>query len=180
MRIGLLVALTLFFADWQIAATPEVEPEERASGAIWSEGEFVSPNGGCRVELKRHPGGFLALTFKQGPTKSIDDVTGIAWVSGETLVYTVSPIYSPQPGVYSYNCHSHRVKRLVAPIRREDAHPKDYFQLQAVSKSRPITIYFYYAPDVDRESFANFESRAHLYQVYMDGTGFHKANQPPK
>jgi len=181
MGIGLLVGLMLFCSHCQIAAAPEVEPEEGASGAIWSEGEFVSPNGECRVELKRYPlGGFLVLTFKQGQTKSVNDVTGIAWASAETLVYTVSSIYSDQPGVYSYNCHSHRVKRLVAPIARNAAHPKDYFQMQSVTKSRPIIIYFYYAKAVDKESFTNSESRAHLYQVYVDGTGFQKANQPPK
>lgn len=180
MGIGLLVPLVLVLDNWQEAATPQVKPERRAAGVIAREGEFVSPKGGCRAVLKRSPlGGFLVLRLEPGPTRAINDVTGIAWASGETLVYTVSPIYGDEPGVYSHNCHSHRAKRLVGPTERGAAHAKEYFQLQGVSESRPVTIYFYYTPDVDKEDFANFESPAHLYQVRPDGTGFQKAAQPP-
>ncbi len=145
---------------------------------VWRPGVFASPNGKCRATLKisSSMGGFLVLTLNKQPDRGVDDVTGMMWVSGDTLVYTTSPIYG-LPGVWVYSCGSNLTTRIVKPRTFSKAYPdgEDYFQLKSVSMAAPATVYFYYAPDVDAPDVKDFESPKLLFKVRLDGTGFSKA-----
>lgn len=60
-----------------------------ANRAIHKAGMYVSPDGKCHATLKiASMGGFLILTAGQSGNGNlkVDDVTGMAWVCGHTLV----------------------------------------------------------------------------------------------
>jgi len=144
-------------------------------------GVFSSPNRACEASLKiSEMGGFLNLFICRQSGKCVDpdvakDVTGIAWLNGNNLVYTVSPIYG-KPGIFLLTCASGKTKRIIGPKTINKAYPDgaDYFELQGASSS-DSKIYFYYAPDIDLVDFNKFRSREFLYEVRLDGAGFGKA-----
>lgn len=143
-------------------------------------GEYTSATGKCKAALTPNSmGGFLILTLTGNASKAIvqDDVTGIAWVDGGSLVFTASPVYG-NPGVYVYSCGKGRVTRIVDPRNSSKAYPEgaDYFELTGISNGSPHIVFFYYAPDVDEVDFSNFRSPRHLYRVDLDGRGFRKSS----
>lgn len=104
------------------------------------------------------------------------DVTGIAWISDNDLVYTVSPIYG-QPGIFLFDCASMQTKRILGPKNADTAYPDgtDDFELQSVSFDRVKKLFFFYAPNVDQVDFKKFRTKDFLYQINLDGTGFRRA-----
>ncbi len=177
LTVGHLIWALLLCGYSPVTHARQTGPVDGANRVIARAGEFVSPNKKCRATLKTSSlGGFLVLTLGRKAGKRIDDVTGIAWVSGDTLVYTTSPSYGI-PGVFAYSCDSNGIKRLAAPRTLSKAYPNgaDYFELQGISSANPVTVYFYYAPDVDAMDTKNFKTPAYLFQVYLDGTGFKQA-----
>ena len=178
-----LVALTFLIGTLVLAAlTPMAKATARVNKVINKVGEYSSPDGECRATLKiASMGGFLILTAGQSAKRDlkVDDVTGMAWVGGHSLVYTTSPIYGV-PGVYVYRCDSSKAKRIVAPRTLTGAYPDgaDFFELDRISKRKPFTAYFYYAPDVDNVNFTKFKTPSHLFQVHLDGTNLRKAKSP--
>lgn len=152
--------------------------------AIDSPGKYPSPDGECHATLKiASMGGFLLLIAGKSALGilRVEDVNGMAWVQGHTLVYATSPIYGV-PGIYVYGCDSNKTQRIVAPRTLNKAYPSgtDFFELKCISRRKPVTVYFYYAPDVDMVDFTKFRTPAFLFQVYLDGTGFRKAESMPK
>lgn len=179
LKIGFLIVTFLVGGYSLVAETPRTEPHTGTNKVINRPGEFVSPNKKCRAVLTVSSlGGFLVLALRRKASRRIkaNDVTGMAWVSGQTLVYTTSSIYGV-PGVYVYNCDSNKTTRIVAPRTFDKAYPDgaDYFELQGTSDGNPATIYFYYAPDVDKADFKNFRAPSSLFEVRLDGTDFRKA-----
>lgn len=153
--------------------------KELSTAVIGHAGHYVSPDGTCHATLKiASMGGFLVLTAGGGATRKlrVDDVTGMAWVDGHTLVYTTSSIYGI-PGLYIYGCGSTKGRRIVAPRTVTTAYPDgaDFFELKRVSSETPVTVYFYYTPDVEKTDFAKFRTPAFLFQVHLDGTDFRRA-----
>jgi hypothetical protein len=151
----------------------------RSSKVVNRPGELHSPDGTCHGAIKIGRGEAFILSVGRSGRAGFraDDVTGMAWVGGHTFVYTTSPIYGV-PGVYVCRCGSNKAKRIVAPRTISKAYPdgEDFFELEGVSHGKPVTVYFYYAPDVDTVDFANFRTPAFLFQVQLDGTGFRKAD----
>ena len=150
------VALNLVFVSLTYGGTSIAKKEP---------GVYVSANGRCRAELKVAPmGGFLQLYLRLNEsvfTHIADDVTGLAWATPTSLVYSASPIYGT-PGVFLVTCTSNpRTKMLVGPTNIVDAYPKgaDYFELQLV---RDRDVNFYYGADVDKIDFATFRSEQAL------------------
>jgi hypothetical protein len=167
--VRFLILLVLASTDLHAAASQPA--------VIRQAGKFSSPDGTCLASLEAsEQGGFLVLTFPRGGNYKVLDVTGITWASDKVLIYSASPLYG-HPGIYLYSCGSRKTKRLVAPRTLNKAYPEgaDYFELQRISLTNPTIIYFYYAPDVDKEEFKNFRSTSHLFEVHLDGTGFRKA-----
>jgi hypothetical protein len=181
LRVSLSLAIFLGMCAHSGEAR-EVAGEARAVKAIDRPGRYVSPDGTCQARLAvASMGGFLILTAG-GPPRlrvRVEDVTGIAWIGQRTLVYTTSPIYGV-PGVYVYECGSGKAERIVVPRTITKANPggADFFELQRVSTGKPLTIYFYYALDVDGVNFDSFRTPRFLYQVHLDGTGFRRAENP--
>jgi hypothetical protein len=105
----------------------------------------------------------------------IEDVTGVAYLRNDSLVFTVSPIYG-KPGIFIYDCMSKEMAQIVRPQTIDEAYPDgaDYFELQSV---RGRKVYFYYAPDVDSTDFTKFRSEGSLYEVNTDGSGFRKVSE---
>jgi hypothetical protein len=171
-----ILALAIIAGGSSLQAAP-TKPDGGPNEVVWRQGEFASPDGKCRATLSiSSMGGFLILTIDKQPNHEVDDVTGMMWVSGGTLVYTTSPIYGI-PGVWVYSCGSNRTARIVKPRTFSKANPDgaDYFELQAVSMAAPATVYFYYLPDMDDLDGKNIESPSFLFKVHLNGTGFSKA-----
>lgn len=122
-----------------------------------SAGAYHSPSGDCAVRLAiSAQGGFRKLLLMRAASFSVhiaDDVTGIAWLSGSELVYSVSPLYG-SPGVFLFNCADPTAKpmTLVAARTFNAAYPKgaDFFELKSVIGRRII---YYYGADVDEIDF---------------------------
>jgi hypothetical protein len=121
-------------------------------------------------------GGFLILNIvsKSNGRRSnaINYVTGIVWIGENELLYTVSPIYGI-PGVFIFDCRQMKTKKILGSKTINKAYPygADYFKLKDFSQGK---IYLYYAPDVEKANFYEFETKKYLYQVKLDGTGFKK------
>lgn len=161
-----------------LAANSRIEAQ-----VIRKAGVYLSPDGQCEVSLKTSEmGGFLILSAakkngQHGPD-AINDITGIAWLNGNRLLYTVSPIYGV-PGVYLFNCKSMQTRTVLRPrnINKAYSHGADYFELQNVVSGAKGIIYFYYARDVDNVDFEKLRTVNSLYQVNLDGTGFRKVHR---
>jgi len=146
------------------------------SGILHPSGVYESHKGNCMISLELsdkggHAG--LMLPSKAHQEQIINDVTAVAYLTNDSLVFTVSPIYG-NPGVYIYDCVSKQMKRIVNPRTIDKTYPDgaDYFELQELRGNK---IYFYYAPDVESTDFARFRSMNFLYEVHIDGSGFRKA-----
>lgn len=183
--IGVGLALAFIVGGClRVAETRQAKGETRTSKAINQAGEYRSPDGSCHAVLSTASmGGFLVLTTgNSAPMRlKVENVTGMAWVGGHTLVYTSSPIYGV-PGVYAFSCGSNKPKRIVAPRTKSKAYPdgEDFFELEGISGVDPVTVYFYYAPQVDKVDFEIFRTPAFLYQVHLDGGDFRKVRLTPR
>jgi len=142
------------------------------------EGSFISPGGGytALTEVTAMAGGGISLTIvsKSDDRRSdpIDAVTGIAWISENKLLYSVSPIYGI-PGIFVFDCRKMKAKRILGPktCRKGWSDGDDNFELKKFSEGM---IYFYYAPDVELVDYQEFITKEYLYQINLDGTGFKK------
>ncbi len=104
----------------------------------------------------------------------VRDVSGLAWLSGSMLAYSVSPIYG-KPGIYVYDCVGQKSTGIVAPKNVDLDYPNgaDYCELKGIAKAN--LIYFYYVLDVDEVDFANFRCNHFLYRVRADGSHMRRA-----
>lgn len=102
----------------------------------------------------------------------VNDVTGIIWIDGDKLLFSVSPIYG-QPGIFLFACKEMKAKRILGPTTFNKSYPDgaDYFEVKDLFKEK---LYFYYTPDVDSTYFPTFRTKDHLYRINLDGTGFEK------
>lgn len=137
--------------------------------ALSRPGSLQSPNGRCKAKLQTSAeGGFLLLSVTSPTERSaeVSDVTGIAWVSSEMLVYTVSPIYG-KPGLFLLDCNSMQSKRVIGPRSIGAAYPDgaDYFELTGISGSSGKMVFYYYGPDVDLTDFRVFRTTKNLCLV---------------
>lgn len=146
------------------------------SRVIKAPGTYKSTGAKCPISLTiSEEGGFtqLQLRSKSHQNKVVNDVTGVAYFSDESLIYTVSPIYG-RPGVFVYDCVSKSIRRVVGPKIFDKSYPQgsDYFELHGLEGRK---IYFYYSPDVDQTDFDNFRTKEFLFEVLIDGSSLKKA-----
>ncbi|NOS81043.1 MAG: hypothetical protein HOP32_05610 [Nitrospira sp.] len=139
-------------------------------------GVYTTQFGGCTISMKiSDMGGFtiLALPLKGAKTRNVEDVTGVAYLPSDALIFTVSPMYG-RPGIYRYDCLAKQVKQLVRPRTINKGYPDgaDYFELQDVQGD---TVYVYYSSDINATDFERFRSPEYLYKIHSDGSGFRKA-----
>jgi hypothetical protein len=139
--------------------------------AIRQSGVFVSgPNGGCAASLKTSSqGGFLQLYVGRDQdhlAHVAEDVTGIAWASPTSLVFSVSPVYG-SPGIFLVTCSDKpQVKMLVGPKNINKAYPQgsDYFELRSITGDQ---VQYYYGGDVDTISFSQWRSDKNVRRVRL-------------
>jgi hypothetical protein len=138
-----------------------------------------SPNGEYLAILKSVEGGALKLFVKTSPTKILDpgieDVNGIQWLpDGNTLIFTVSPIYG-KPGIYTWNVRDNIIKQILKPKNFDKFAPdgKDFFEMLSLSEDGK-NLFFFYSPEVEKTDFWKFRSKENLYTINIDGTGFEK------
>jgi hypothetical protein len=165
----------IFSCLFSSEAKSETQTEPQPTEVIKHTGNYKSSGGKCPISLvTSEMGGFiqLILPFQREQKHIIDDVTGVAYLSDNLLVYTVSPVYG-RPGVYLYDCLSKHIKRIASPKTKNKGYPNgaDYYELQDWRES---LIRFYYAPDVDSIDFSKFRTDDFLYEVHSDGSKFKK------
>ncbi len=147
------------------------------TGNVFNKLGIYQPNGGkYQAHLIHGEGDTTLLLVKYNGTsisEEVIDITGAAWLTDSYLIYTVSPIYG-KPGVYSFNCVTREIKRLVIPKTIDAASPDgaDYFELYSLSVDK---IYFYYSPDAGKTNFEEFRSKKYLFQCNLDGNQFKKS-----
>jgi len=116
-------------------------------------GDVLEPESGkCSVLITEEPGvGALDAKLRLGSNTvaSVMDVAEIFW-TGETLVYSVKPIYG-DPGIYVWRCASSPPVKIVRPTNFSKAWPQgaDYFRLVGEENGK---LTYEYAPDVDSKS----------------------------
>jgi len=148
-----------------------------SGSAIDKLGTYISPGGGYTALLEHGEGDMSVLTIVSKSdgrrSKSIDDVTGIVWISENKLLYSVSPIYGI-PGIFIFDCRKMKTKRILGPKTFYKGYPDgaDFFELKEFSEGK---IYFYYSPDVNSTDFYEFKTKEYFYQINLDRTGFKKA-----
>jgi hypothetical protein len=139
-------------------------------------GIYFSPDSKCKASLLvNEQGGFLDL-YIDGMIAT--DITGIAWINNNSLVFTVSPIYG-KPGLFLFDCAARQKKQILGPKKYDKAYPagSDYFELKDYKESAQNTIiFFYYAPDVDAIDFKKFRTKEFLYQINLDATDLKKSS----
>ncbi len=180
LRWSLRLLLTLVYLSLSSMACDA--NSSHLAAVIDKTGVFLSPEGKCEATIRvSEMGGFRSLIVQDNSSKissnEIKDITGIAWLNNEELIYSVSPIYG-QPGIFLLNCSSPKsITRIAGPTTIDKAYPNgaDYFELKSLSNRTDVKVLFYYAPDVDRVDFNHFRTSKYLYQVNLDGTEFKKA-----
>lgn len=174
LRAGVVIASMLGFP---FVGSPQVRTLPAPQRVVSRPGAYSSGDGSCRVKLVTNSrGGALNLILPAEKKVIAGDVSAMAWISNEVLVYTVIPVYG-KPGLYALNCKSALVRRILGPKTFNKAYPggADYFELEHVSDNGRL-LYFYYAPDVETVDFKAFRNQSNLFQVSVDGTQFKKAN----
>jgi hypothetical protein len=179
----LVRCLYVLFLAGCVSTSPEVSAGSSAIGRVIKQpGTFQPAHGKCKAMITvSEVGGFKQLTITRVADQNskdrleVKDVSGITWIAGDQLVYTVSPIYG-KPGVFLFDCASLQAKRILGPKTTDKSYPDgaDYFELQGVS-SDAKKIIFFYAPNVDQVDFKKFRTKDSLYQINLDGTSFRKA-----
>ena len=157
-----LLAILHSFPAWSSGASGE---------AISKPGIFTSkPGEVCTAALKVSPqGGFKQLFLgrdRDHLSHIADDVTAILWVSPNSLVYSVSPIYG-HPGIFLVTCDSdHKVSTLVAPEHKDAGYPEgsDYFEVQSIGG---LEVRYHYGADVEKIDFAHWHSSKNVRTVRL-------------
>ena len=148
-------------------------PVSSAEQVFKANGRYQDPSGKCAVRISTSPmgGGFVRLHLpaaRKSGSRTVDDVTGVAFTANGMVVYTTSPIYG-RPGVFRFDCTKKSTHRLVGPRHFESSYPAglDYFELAKVVDAN---IFYYYAPDVNQVDLAKLRNASNLYTVDLSGS----------
>lgn len=165
------VAIVLTLVAWvsiQDAAASKSAPAE----VIKRAGSFRSPSGKCVAKLKHHEGDRLTLEVSSCKTRLSDDVTGIAWVARDQLVFSSSPVYG-SPGLFLYRCGEDSALTIVGARQKDGAYPDgaDYFELVRVSGGNDPVLTFRYFPHVDSIGPKGVSEGGVTATVHADGRG---------
>lgn len=180
----LVHCLCVLFLAGCASTTTDVSAAEPSAidQVVKQPGMYQPAHGKCKATITvSEVGGFKQLVITRVVDQNskdrleVKDVSGITWIKGDQLVYTVSPIYG-KPGVFLFDCASMQTKSILGPKTTDKAYPDgaDYFELQSVSPDAK-KIFFFYAPNVDQVDFKRFRTKDYLYQINLDGINFKKA-----
>jgi hypothetical protein len=140
------------------AAAPHV-----AVAAVGDPGKYHSANERCVADVTHVDiGGYCVLTIIRDlqPVASVNDVTGLAWLPGNRLVYSVSGLFGEEPGIHVFDCATGHTRIIVGK--------GEYFELLGASAGKNPMLFFFYSADVASKTSDR------VYQVRMDGTGLAK------
>lgn len=163
------VIVAAVFAIFPILLRPKAS---RAAGesapklavtATAAAGKYPSLNERCVANIATvQIGGFRVLTVTRDldPVLSVNDVTGLAWLPGNRLAYSVGGLFGDHPGLYVFDCAKGRTKIIVGK--------GEYFELLGASAGKQPTLFFFYSSDVARKTSGQ------VYQVKIDGSGLGK------
>jgi hypothetical protein len=169
---GFLMAVLLLFTSSQVCLADAVVPGD----AYRAPGEYPAPNGPCTAVLVNDDmGGASSLHIWNGTTPKVDrvnNVTGLAWLDDDLLVYTAGPEYG-KPGLYLFGCETGRTAQLLPrpSLSYTSPHGTDYFELFAVEIRSAFVIWYYYAPDFNWIDFDEFRVRENLKSFVLNLSG---------
>jgi hypothetical protein len=145
--------------------------------AINQIGRHKSPHRVNVAILELQEGDALRLVLDRRNHEVVEDVTGIAWMTDNLLVYSVSPIYG-KPGIFKYDYRTRKSVVVVKPVSFDSAYPDgaDFFQLQSID-SRRKHLFFYYGSHVDSIDFKVFQTPHYLFRVNLEGNEMVRAKQ---
>ncbi len=128
--LALVLVLTLGSSNLCLAERLIQLPDD-IHKALARPGSLPSVNGRCKAKLQvSAEGGFLVLSVTSPTARSaeVSDITGIAWIGSEMLIYTVSPVYG-KPGLFLLDCHTMQTTRVISPRSIGVSYPDgaDYF-----------------------------------------------------
>jgi len=173
-----LVVLAAFAAATPAASRPGAAAPHGYVAADHGEGELRSPSGARVARIDDVDGSRLRLSLPGRHGRAIEDVTGVAWLAEDSLVFSVSPLFGT-PGVFLCEVSRGRVTTLVHPSSFTRAFPDgaDYFEVVAVRRGAAARIVFRHAADVDRMDFGSYWTASNLREV--DAAGGHEAPVDP-
>jgi hypothetical protein len=138
-------------------------------------GHYRSPSGRCLAVLVHDEGDRLALGVAGYKARLSEDVTGIAWIAGDRLVFTSSPIYGV-PGLFVYVCGEDSARAVVKSRRSDPGYPDgcDYFELVRVGSGGNPELVFRYFADVDSTGPRGVREGGQLMRIRADGRGLRR------
>jgi hypothetical protein len=141
-----------------------------SADVIKQAGIYAFSDSKCKVVLKLSTmGGFLQLYVQRSNARIVhvaDDITGLTWVTPNSLVFSAGPIYG-SPGVFHVTCDKKlTVTRIVNPENIDTAYPNgaDYFELHSAIADE---VKYYYGADVDKVNFESFRSEQNVRTVNL-------------
>ncbi len=135
--------------------------------AIGAPGKYPSQNERCAADVVSvNIGGYCVLTIVRDlqPVASVNDVTGLAWLPGDRLAYSVSGLFGDEPGIHVFECATGKSRIIVGK--------GEYFELLGASAGKDPTLFFFYSADVASKTSDQ------VYQVKIDGSGLAKVAAP--
>lgn len=86
------------------------------------------------------------------------DITGLAWISKDEVLFSTSSIYG-SPGIYRYRLRPAKEETIVPSRAHDAAYPegKDFFKLISVSENE---VTFWYCADIEKLDESALETTA--------------------
>jgi len=135
--------------------------------AVGAAGKYPSQNERCVADVVSvNIGGYRVLTILRDlqPVASVNDVTGLLWLPGNRLAYSVSGLFGDEPGIHVFDCATGKSRIIVGK--------GEYFELLGASADKDPTLFFFYSADVASKTSDQ------VYQVKIDGSGLAKVAAP--
>ena len=143
-------------------------PGEAAPKVLNRIGKYPSPTGRCVASLAIDEGSRLVLRVSGCRNRLSENVTGIAWITRNRLVFTSSAVYGI-PGLFLYVCGEDSARAIVKSRRNDPWYPDgcDDFELIRVGKGNNPVIIFRWFAHID--SVERVDEGGVLARVRADG-----------
>jgi len=171
---ALRITLAALVIAGTVTLTGCAAPASRSSKpvVIVQEGTFRSPSGRCVATVTHEDGDRLALHVPGCKAPLSEDLSGMAWISRDRLVFISSSIYGT-PGLFLYVCGEDSARTIVGSHSKDSGHYEDvdYFELIRVGVGDNPELVFRYFPDVDSLGPAGTTEGGTVVRVRADGRG---------
>jgi hypothetical protein len=165
-----IMALTAVLVAMILATSAESVGASSAPRIIKRIGRHPSPTGRCVATLTLDEGDRIVLRVSGCRARLSEDVTGIAWLAPDRLVFASRPVYGT-PGLFLYVCGEDSARAIVGSHRSDQAYPDgcDDFELVRVERGSNPEIVFRWFAHIDSLGPKGVSEGGVLAKVRADG-----------